>query len=136
MTRQEETVEEWVERVGQQPIWREVAAMIDKHHLKLAIEAKHFCETLLTDVIKVFSSDVFSLHWLESPQEATVLIRQDVIHHANIVLVHARTEITKKVPEKEQLWRALRSLYEEAKSQKELNVSLYERIAELEMEDD
>ena len=126
-----ETVEEWVKRVNQEPIWREVVVIIDRYKYA-SVEEKHFREELIKGLANTFSSDVFSLHWLEAPQQVVLNISSDIIRHANIAVLHARKEITRKAPPKEQLWRALRQLYEETKHQKELNNYLQGRISELE----
>ena len=125
-----ETVEEWVKRKNQEPVWREVAIAIDNNSMYTK-EQESYKTELVNQLGKAFSSDVFSLHWLESPQAVTLFIEKDIVKHATIVILHARKEVTKRVPEKEQLWRALRSLFEETKRLKECNDLAQAEIEEL-----
>ncbi len=129
-----ETIEQWVERVKTEPIWREVAVLIDQSCFETKREkATHlYATTLKNGLSEAFASDVFSLHWLKAPQTIELSISSDVIRHANMVILHSRQEVTEGVPEKEYLWRALRSLFEEAERLQKLNIGLEERNIYLE----
>ena len=126
MLLENETLEEWIKRIGEEPIWREVGMLINYEVIDLTRKKT------VREAIKAFTKDLFSLRWDAVPSEATVLLSYDAIEHANIAIISARKQVTRKCPPKEKLWTALRKMYEECKSLRSSNDFLREKIRELE----
>ncbi|KKL91936.1 hypothetical protein LCGC14_1889700 [marine sediment metagenome] len=126
-----ETLKQWVRRINREPVWREVAFLIDAYSLQKD-KTGDFKAEICEQLAQAFTVDVFSPHWTSPPSHLELEISNQTIRHTQTAILHARKEIAKRVPVKEQLWRSLYILYEESKGLKAHNKFLEDRIVELE----
>lgn len=125
-----ETLEEWFDRISNMPVWREIAWSIEKH---TAMDNDEY-QKALAILVKAFSKDLLSLRWTDCPKQVSFEVYADACDVAQVFVLSASAEITREVPSKEKLWRAMRSLFEEMTEIKKKNLYLFYSIAALEKE--